>query len=134
MIRTAGNLIDEISLGSIEYGVEHLHTPLLVIMGHQFCGAVQAAIESIEKADKDLGVGGIPALIRKIRPAVLQVRSEIKDNKDLLEKSIQTNVYLIKEDILMRSPTIKALVDSGKLEIVMSEHYIDSGKVEVISH
>jgi len=65
IVRVAGNVIEPTVLGSIEYGVEHLHTPLLIILGHESCGAVKATLESEGKLE-----GNIGAILKKIRPAV----------------------------------------------------------------
>ena len=69
VVRVAGNVVEPTSLGSIEYGVEHLHTPLLVILGHESCGAVTAALETEGKPE-----GNIGAILKKIMPAVRTAR------------------------------------------------------------
>lgn len=129
VVRSAGNVVDPIELGSIEYAVEHLHTPLLVIMGHQSCGAVKAAMET--KGEPE---GNIGAILKKIMPAVEKANaSGAKDPAQKLNMAVQENVRNVYEDVLNNSPIVKEMVHEGKLKVVMAEYYLDSGKVEVLS-
>ena len=128
VIRTAGNVLDKIAIGSIEYGVEHLHTPVLVIMGHSSCGAVTAALDL-----KGRPKGNIGAIVKKILPAVKKAKESGKtDRAEVLNLAVQENVKRVAENLMKHSHIIKELVESGKLKIVMAEYMLDSGKVEVI--
>ena len=73
VVRTAGNLVDDYALGTIEYGVEHLGARLVVVLGHQRCGAVKAALEG------ESAPGHINALVRDIQPAVKAVKNKQGD-------------------------------------------------------
>ena len=87
VVRTAGNVADAIALGSIEYAVEHLHSPLLVVLGHQKCGAVNAACSGEKMPSSNLD-----AIVEKIRPAVNQAKTYAKAD-DLVESAIKENVH-----------------------------------------
>eukprot|EP00028_Trichosphaerium_sp_Am-I-7-wt_P010412 CAMPEP_0168522706 /NCGR_PEP_ID=MMETSP0405-20121227/9503_1 /TAXON_ID=498012 /ORGANISM="Trichosphaerium sp, Strain Am-I-7 wt" /LENGTH=355 /DNA_ID=CAMNT_0008544351 /DNA_START=26 /DNA_END=1093 /DNA_ORIENTATION=+ len=126
IIRVAGNVVDKIALGSIEYGVEHLHTPLLVVLGHQHCGAVTAAMEPGHFSP------GITAILDKIKSAAsesLETYSWEKQKEKALDHAIQLNAKETREDILNESKVCKKLVEEGKLIIKCAEYYLDSGKV-----
>ncbi len=125
IIRNAGNVVDGIELGSIEYGVHHLHTPVLVVLGHQSCGAVTAAVEG--------GAGGnIGSIMDEINPAVETARKTNKTGKELVEEAVDENMRLVIENILEKSPVTKELVNNGELTIVGAKYFFDTGKVEVV--
>jgi carbonic anhydrase len=91
VIRVAGNVLDPVSLGSIEYAVEHLKTSLIVILGHTRCGAVHATIHSPSKAEDNL-----KAIVERIMPAVSKAKKVAKSEEDLLNIAIEENVKLQK--------------------------------------
>ena len=126
IVRDAGNIVDPTTLGSIEYGAEHLHTPLLVILGHESCGAVQAALDAKGKPE-----GNIGAIIKKIMPAVKTAKKAKKSRDETLNLAVQENVKNTYKDI-MKSKIIRELVHEGKLKIVAAEYYLGTGKVELI--
>jgi carbonic anhydrase len=126
VVRVAGNVIEPTTLGSIEYAAEHLHTPLLVIMGHSQCGAVKAAVEAKGKLE-----GNIGAILKKIMPAVKAAKKAKKGDEETLELAIQENVRNTYKDI-MKSPVVSHLVHEGKLKIVAAEYQLKDGKVETL--
>jgi carbonic anhydrase len=126
IVRVAGNVVEPTTLGSIEYGAEHLHTPLLVILGHESCGAVKATLEAKGKPE-----GNIGAIIKKIMPAVNTAKKAKKDPDETLNLAVQENVKNTYKDI-MKSKILKELVHEGKLKVVAAEYYLGTGKVELI--
>lgn len=113
-IRVAGNVLDKDALGSIEYGVEHLKSPLLVIMGHESCGAVTAAYDKVKKGDKI--EGNINSLVDKIEPSVVNANSldeAIHNNTDAVVKQVNEN------------EVVKKLVKEGKLKVVEAYYTLD---------
>jgi carbonic anhydrase len=126
VVRVAGNVVEPTSLGSIEYGVEHLHTPLLVILGHESCGAVKAALETKGKPE-----GNIGAILKKILPAVNAARKAKKDPSETLNIAIQETVKDTYKDI-MKSKIFRGLVNEGKLKGIGAEYYLSTGKFELI--
>ena len=123
VVRTAGNVADAVGLGSIEYAVEHLHSPLLVVLGHQKCGAVNAACSGEKMPSPNLD-----AIVEKINPAVAQAKSYAKAD-DLLESAIKENVHQSAKDLLANSEIIRDAVKSGKLTIIEAEYELESGQV-----
>ncbi len=126
VVRVAGNIVEPTTLGSIEYGVEHLHTPLLVIMGHSQCGAVKATLDA--KGEPE---GNIGAILKKIMPAVQTAKKANKGADETLELAIQENVRNTHADV-MKSPVVSHLVKEGKLKIVGAEYQLKDGKVQII--
>jgi carbonic anhydrase len=126
IVRDAGNVADQVTIGSIEYGVEHLHTPLLVILGHEKCGAVTAALDAKGKPE-----GNIGAILKKIMPAVQKAKKAGKDRETTLDLAIQENVRHTYKDV-MKSKIVRELVHDGKLKVVGAEYYLGTGKVEMI--
>lgn len=116
-VRIAGNVVDADALGSIEYGAEHAGAPLIVVMGHEKCGAVTAEYEAI-KENKPVE-GNIGTLVSKIAPSV-EGSSSIDE---AAHKNVTNTANQIKED-----PVIKHLIEEGKVKVVEAFYNLD-GKV-----
>ena len=127
VVRTAGNVVDPIAIGSIEYAVEHLKTPLIVVLGHQSCGAVKAAIASDGKTE-----GNIGEIINKILPAVKQVKTTAKAGDNIENMVINQNVKNVIQNILSKSSIIEEEHKHGKVQIIGAYYSIETGKVEKI--
>jgi len=123
VVRTAGNVADAVALGSIEYAADHLHSPLLVVLGHQKCGAVSAACSGEKMPSHNLD-----AIMDKIGPAVTQAKTYAKAD-DLIESAIKENVHQSAKDILGNSEIIRSAVKSGELSVIEAEYELDTGKV-----
>jgi|GEM_PF-430484 len=126
VIRVAGNVMDPVVLGSVEYGVEHLHTPLLVILGHSSCGAVTAATQGGAE-------GNIESIMTEIEPAVEVARETNLTGSDLVEDAIDENVDLVIKNVLDRSSITKELVEDGKLVILGAKYSLETGEVAVLT-
>ncbi len=125
VVRVAGNVLDPIALGSIEYAAEHLHAPLLVLMGHEKCGAVSAALDS--KGEPE---GNIGAIVKKIMPAVKKAKAEGGSKDDMLNNAIKENVVLSYKAVREKSPILRHLIDKGELKVVAGVYHLASGEVE----
>ncbi|HJX92993.1 MAG TPA: carbonic anhydrase [Pyrinomonadaceae bacterium] len=120
IIRVAGNVVSDTELGSLEYGAEHLHVPLLVVLGHQHCGAVTAAVEGGEAE------GHIAALVNLLRPAVEKTRGMPGDH---VENAVTANVEMVVKQLRASAPVLAKLVSEGKLKVVGAVYSLDTGKV-----
>jgi carbonic anhydrase len=127
VIRVAGNVLDPVALGSIEYAAEHLHTPLLVLMGHEKCGAVTAAVEAKGKPE-----GNIGAIVAKILPAVRKAKLQGGGEDEIVAKAIKMNVFQSYEDMLKNSPVLKHMIAKGELKVVESLYHLGTGEVEIL--
>lgn len=125
VIRVAGNVCATDETGSIEYAVEHLQTPLVVVMGHSQCGAVTAVVQHAHEH------GNIARLVARIEPAVEQVCHDHPELKDaaLLDECIRANVWHGIEDLFMHSPDVAKRVEGGTLQVVGAVYDLDSGRV-----
>ena len=124
-IRTAGNIIGEYELGSIEYAVEHLHSKLIVVLGHENCGAIQAYASS---SNEKHGVDHIESLVNYIASEEEEriIPDSLRTNIDILVKAnISHGVNLLKSS----TPVLKPLVDKNEIEIIGAYYDLDSGKV-----
>lgn len=125
IVRVAGNVCHMAELASIEYGVNYLNTPLVLVLGHTRCGAVQAATSGAELS------GSLPKLIEEIQPAVEEARRKNADLKGdaLVEVAIETNVWKSIEDVFNGSPPIREAVKSKKVAIIGAVRDIKTGKI-----
>jgi carbonic anhydrase len=124
--RTAGQVIDRAVLGSIQYGVAELKIPLLVVVGHEKCGAVKATLEAVEKHSAPSGTD-IDALVTAIKPAV--VKAEEEKATDMLDAAVRHNVMNIVADLGTKA-ILSTAVTAGTLKIVGARYDLDTGEVE----
>ncbi len=117
VVRTAGNLVDEHVLGSIEYAVAHLGTRLIVVLGHERCGAVQAALTS------PTAPGHVNSLVRDIQPAVQATKGKAGD---LLDLTIKENAKLVAARIRNEAKLGEL---AGAVRIVSGVYDLDTGKI-----
>ncbi len=126
VVRVAGNIPDPVVLGSLEYAVEHIGSPLIMVLGHERCGAVIASVDADGKPE-----GNIGAIIKTITPAVKKARlaAKGKSKEELVDQAVDYNIQLAAENIVKQSPVIKHLVKEGKVKIVKAKYDLDEGKV-----
>jgi carbonic anhydrase len=124
VVRVAGNVIDDHALGSIEYSVDHLGVRLIVVLGHQSCGAVQAARETI--VAKSRAPGHIQSLVTAIQPAVEATA------KGDLEATIKANVKNVVQALRSSTPILKAKADSGDVRVIGGYYGLDTGSVSFL--
>ena len=120
VVRVAGNVATDTELGSLEYGAKHLHIPLIVVLGHEKCGAVTAAVEGGPPE------GHIGALVNLIAPAVEKSRGLPGDP---VANAVRANVELVVEQLRSSTPLLSELVAHGKLKIVGGVYSLDTGKI-----
>ena len=120
VIRVAGNVTDDVVLGSIEYAASHLHTPIVMVLGHERCGAVGAAVEGVVEA------GHLFALVSRILPAVRRAKEA---GGDVLDGAVRQNVKLQVENIAGSEPVLAELVRAKKIRVVGARYDLDDGKV-----
>lgn len=122
VIRVAGNVINDDVLASIEYAVEHLHVGLVIVMGHESCGAVKAAVAGGEAP------GHLPFLIEKITPAVKLARTQ---SGDITENAVKNNAKAGSVEV---GEDLQKLIEDyqHKIKVVAAEYHLLSGKVEIL--
>ena len=126
VIRTAGAVVDRSVLATVEYGATELQVPLLVVMGHESCGAVKAAAEAKgapESANLDYLLRAIQAA-RRLTPT-----AEDRQDRDDLKALVLANVEEVINDAMAKSPLLRKLVAEGKLDVVGAYYELVSGRV-----
>jgi carbonic anhydrase len=126
--RVAGNFASDDIVASLEYAVAVLNTPLIMVLGHDACGAVDATIKSIK--DNTTLPGHLPALVDAIRPAVEAVKSE---PGDMLVNAIRRNVALNVGKLANAAPILKAAADDKKIHVVGGVYELKTGKVRLLA-
>lgn len=121
-VRIAGNVVIPEALGSLEYAAAVLGTRLIMVLGHERCGAVTAAVKG------DLLPGQIGTFVKAIKPVLTQVKGSV----DLIEDAVVANV-LYQVDKLRHSELLQQLVESGKLKIVGGRYDLDTGEVSIVT-
>ncbi len=127
IVRNAGNTVDTAAMGSIEYGIGVLGCPLLVVLGHERCGAVAAAVDVLQRNATFPGVIG--EMIQPIIPAALAARTEGGDGADLVERAIVTNAKRVATRVRTQSPIVQGALRDGRLKIVAARYDLDDGSV-----
>jgi carbonic anhydrase len=121
IVRVAGNVLNDEGLGSIEYAVDILGARLIVVLGHQSCGAVDAAMKTV--AAKGKAPGHIQSLVTAIKPVVDSTP------KGDLETTIKANVKHVVDALRSSTPILKARVDSGDVQVIGGYYTLDTGAV-----
>jgi len=130
VIRVAGNVCDTDEAGSIEYGLAHVNTPVLVVLGHTQCGAVTAVTHAVQGNGHALE-RNIPPLVDNIEPAVrktLALHPEAETSQ-IIPLAIEENVWTSIQDLFMKSPATRNLVKSGKAKVVGAIYDVGTGRV-----
>jgi carbonic anhydrase len=125
VVRVAGNVAGPDELATVEYGVGHLGTPVVLVLGHTQCGAVTAAVQNAKVH------GNLPFLINQIKPAVARAKtwSPMASGDDLLNKSIKANVWLTMENLLRKSHELKDKVKKGQLLVMGGIYDLSTGSI-----
>jgi carbonic anhydrase len=133
-VRVAGNIVAPHELGSIEYALEHLGANLIVVLGHERCGAVKSTYDAYPAEVE----GNIGSLVKDITPAVEAVLGHAPKPTGSVEQAAQVeecvveNIKLVSEALETKSPIIKEFVELGKAKIVRAKYDLDSGLVQVL--
>jgi carbonic anhydrase len=126
VVRSAGNIAEPVSTGSLEYAVEHLHAKVLVVLGHEKCGAVQAAL-----ADGKLPTPNLEALVEHIAPAVKGLKAWA-EGPDLVRLAVEANVRHQANELLRRSKLLRQAVAAGEVTILKAVYDLETGRIRPI--
>lgn len=123
VVRVAGNIIDNAGLGSIEYAVEHLGASLVVVLGHEKCGAVSAAVGAGHAP------GHVHTIVKALEPAVAASKGQ---SGDPVDNAVRSNVQIVTKQLAGAVPILSERTKSGKLKVVGARYDLDTGLVEVV--
>lgn len=124
VVRVAGNIVERHELGSIDYAIEHLGAKLIMVLGHERCGAVTAAFNANGLSDGS----NIGSLVESIAPAVVETKA-VGGN---VEECIVTNIKKVSEELEARSAIVREGIEAGTVKIVRAKYDLDDGKVTVL--
>jgi carbonic anhydrase len=125
--RVAGNFATEEIIASLEYAVQVLNAPLIMVLGHEGCGAIDATIKSIK--DGTTLPGHLPSLVHALTPAVDAVKGQ---PGDLLANAIKNNVAINVDKIRSSTPILQSFVNNDKLHVVGGVYALNTGKVMLV--
>ncbi len=137
VIRVAGNIPDPVVLGSIEYAAEHLGSPLIMVLGHERCGAVKATIESRGKSTGSRNIDAIVNVVATSQKdaarecAACKGNAKCAENKtsEFVECLVDANVKRVAANLTKHSPILKHLAEEKKIKIVAAKYDLDDGVV-----
>lgn len=130
VVRVAGAVADSETIASIEYAVEHLNTPLCVVLGHESCGAVAAAVAQASNQRHDGESLVMQQLLEHIEPAVRKAQARSLGGKDLTDACEEENAHTTVHETLRRSELLRRYASVGKFRMVAARYHLDSGGVE----
>lgn len=123
VVRTAGQVVDDVALGSIEYAVEHLGAAFIVVLGHERCGAVAATVAGGEAH------GHVAVIVKAIQPAAAKAKGQ---PGDAVDNTVRAQVLEVVGQLQKAGPVLAERVTAGKLKIAGARYDLDTGRVEVI--
>lgn len=131
VIRVAGNIVASSQIGSVEFAVERLHVPLVVVLGHTGCGAVMATIDELENPSDEKSLN-LLSIVNRIRPTIEPLfETELsKDPDRLLESAIRANIRAATNHLRHGSQLVEQFIDKDKLIVVGAEYSLATGKVD----
>lgn len=127
--RVAGNVVNEDILGSLEYSCQESGAKLILVLGHESCGAIKAAIEGVK-------LGNITAMLAKVQPALAKSQSfkgeKSVENSAYVEEVVKNNILNTIELIKKKSPVLKAMLDKGEIKLVGAYYSLKTGEVTLL--
>jgi carbonic anhydrase len=127
--RVAGNFVNEDILGSMEFACKVSGSKLVLVMGHEHCGAVKAAVDNVK-------LGNITPMLQKIRPAIESIEYDgdrSSKNDEFVEMACESNVRNTIAEIRLKSPILKEMEENGEIKIVGAVYDLDTGKVKFMN-
>lgn len=124
VIRVAGNVVDEDAIASVEYAAAHLGTKLVLVMGHEACGAVKAAAAGAQDSP------AIKALVARIAPAVAAAKAQGLGDSALIDRAIELNAGNTHDQLLAQSAILKDLENKGEIKFITATYHLHGGKVQ----
>ena len=133
VIRVAGNIVAPTQIGSVEYAVEQYGTPLVLVLGHSNCGAVQAALSDLRRPSKNRSPN-LHSIVSRISPSIESLpRDNVAGNEDeLMRRAVRANIRTSVDSLCHGSGVIERLIEANKLRVTGAEYSIETGVVEFL--
>lgn len=131
VIRTAGNIVKDSEMGSVEFAVAAFGTPLVVVTGHSSCGAITSAVDALKQSTDGMPTA-LRSIVEEVRPAVDKVIAAGggDDRARLIDEAVRTNVRHSVAQLCQGSTLLSARLEAGQLRVVGAEYVLESGVVE----
>lgn len=124
VIRTVGNVVDDLVIGSVEYGVEHYKAPLVVVLGHTNCGIVKETVENKEQCP-----GNIPKISEKMKSAAERAKATKLKGQDLFKRAEENHMWDVKAQI-EESPIVKEFKGMAGIQVIAAKYDVATGQVQ----
>ncbi|MFB2538137.1 MULTISPECIES: carbonic anhydrase [unclassified Acinetobacter] len=130
VIRVAGNIVAPSQVGSVEFAAERYDCPLVVVLGHSQCGAIQATVESLQNPNQATSPN-LMSIVNRVRPAVeILFQTELcNDTEKLCKHAVKANIYASVNQLRHGSAVLENLIEKGQLMIVGAEYSLETGEV-----
>ncbi|XID74185.1 carbonic anhydrase [Alkanindiges sp. WGS2144] len=131
VIRVAGNIVAPSQVGSVEFAAEYCGTPLVVVLGHSHCGAIQAAIDALRQPNGKTS-RSLMSIVNRVRPSVeILMHTELRhDLKKLSKYAVRANVQASVNQLRHGSAMLEQMILKGQIKVVGAEYAIETGEVE----
>lgn len=131
VVRVAGNIVARSQIGSIEFAAEKFGTPLVVILGHTGCGAIEAAVDDVLNPSKSFSPN-LELVVDEVRPTIHKLMENTPEitREGLLDQAVRANVQSMKERLISKSELLRKRVNDGQLMVVGAEYSLQTGMVE----
>jgi carbonic anhydrase len=132
VIRVAGNIVAPSGIGSVEFAAARFGTPLVVVLGHSQCGAVEATLEELQRPS-ELRAFNLRGIVDRIRPGVaglIEDDPRPSDPADLLSRAVRANIRVAASHLRCGSETLEHFVRDGRLLVVGAEYSLETGLVD----
>jgi carbonic anhydrase len=131
VIRVAGNIVAPSQIGSIEFAADRFGTPLVVVLGHSGCGAVEATIEELGRPSPEQSPN-LAAIVSRVSPAIVPLLEDSSRREDLLADGVRANIEQSVEQLRSGSLILAGLISDGRLRVVGAEYSLETGVVTFI--
>jgi carbonic anhydrase len=131
VIRVAGNIVAPSQVGSVEFAAERFRTPLVVVLGHSRCGAVQATLEELMRPRENQS-RNLRSIVDRVRPSVeALMTTELRHDPDaLVAQAVRANVRVSADNLRHGSEVLEQLIQKGRLQVVGAEYSLETGVVD----
>lgn len=135
VIRVAGNIVAPSQVGSVEFAAERYDAPLVVVLGHSQCGAIQATIETLRHPE-NVPSKNLMSIVNRVRPAVeMLFQTELSNDLEKLSKhAVRANVFASVNQLRHGSAVLESLIEKGQLMIVGAEYSLETGEVTFLDY
>lgn len=130
VIRVAGNIVAPSQVGSVEFAVDSFNCPVVIVLGHTHCGAIDSTIEALRNPDQPPSAN-LMSIVNRVRPSVeILMQTELKDDlKKLSHHAVRSNVFASVNQLRHGSAVLESFISKGKLKVVGAEYSLETGEV-----